>query len=134
MYTSGCPKNQKICWNRTGSPPPAGTKNAVLNCRSVNNIVIPPARTGSDNTNKNEVIRTDQMNKGMRNKVMPFGLILKIVTIILIEPRIEEAPAKCMLRIAKSTDGPACPFKLLSGGYKVQPVPAPSKKVDANNK
>jgi len=65
---------------------------------------------------------------------MPFGLILKIVTIILIEPKIEEAPAKCILRIARSTDGPACPFKLLNGGYKVQPVPAPSKKVEANSK
>ena len=106
----------------------------MLKLRSVNNIVIPPARTGNDNTSKNEVIRTDQMNKGMRNRVIPFGLMLKIVTIILIEPKIEEAPAKCMLKIAKSTEGPAWPFKLLSGGYKVQPVPAPSKKVEANSK
>jgi hypothetical protein len=39
-----------------------------------------------------------------------------MVTIILIEPRIEEAPAKCILKIAKSTDGPACPLIPLSGG------------------
>jgi hypothetical protein len=23
--TSGCPKNQKRCWNKIGSPPPAGS-------------------------------------------------------------------------------------------------------------
>jgi hypothetical protein len=33
--------------------------------------------------------------------------MLRIVTIILIEPNMEEAPAICMLKIAKSTDGPA---------------------------
>jgi hypothetical protein len=95
---------------------------------------MPPASTGRDNTNKNDVIRTDQINNGIRNNVIPFGRILKIVTIILIEPKIDEAPAKCMLKIAKSTEGPACPFKLLNGGYRVHPVPAPSRKVDANNK
>jgi hypothetical protein len=31
---------------------------------------------------------------------------LKIVTIKLIAPKIEEAPAKCKLKIAKSTEGP----------------------------
>jgi len=36
------------CWNRTGSPPPLGSKNEVLMFRSVNSIVIAPARTGSD--------------------------------------------------------------------------------------
>jgi len=24
-FTSGCPKNQKRCWNNIGSPPPAGS-------------------------------------------------------------------------------------------------------------
>jgi len=95
---------------------------------------MPPAKTGKDNTNKKEVISTDQINRGILKSVMPLGLILKIVTIILIEPKIEEAPAKCILKIAKSTDGPACPFKLLKGGYIVHPVPAPSKKVDASSK
>ena len=31
MYTSGWPKNQKMCWNITGSPPPAALVSA---CRS----------------------------------------------------------------------------------------------------
>lgn len=68
---------------------------------------MPPAKTGSDNTSKNEVIKTDQIKRGIRNNVIPLGRILKMVTIILIDPKIDEAPAKCMLRIAKSTDGPA---------------------------
>ena len=29
MYTSGWPKNQNICWNKTGSPPPAAVKKLV---------------------------------------------------------------------------------------------------------
>jgi hypothetical protein len=60
--------------------------------------------------------------------------MLRIVTIILIDPRIEEAPAKCILRIARSTEGPACPLRLDNGGYNVQPVPAPSRNVDANKR
>jgi hypothetical protein len=37
---------------------------------------------------------------------IPGHLIFKIVTIKLIAPRIEDAPAKCKLKIAKSTEGP----------------------------
>jgi hypothetical protein len=40
-------------------------------------------------------------------------------------PRIDEAPAKCREKIAKSTEGPACAIFLARGGYTVQPVPAP---------
>jgi hypothetical protein len=36
----------------------------------------------------------------------PGALILKIVTIKLIAPKIDAAPDKCKLKIAKSTDGP----------------------------
>jgi hypothetical protein len=32
--------------------------------------------------------------------------MLKIVTMKFIEPNIDEAPDKCKLKIAKSTDGP----------------------------
>jgi hypothetical protein len=34
MYTSGCPKNQNRCWNKTVSPPPEKSKTEVLKCRS----------------------------------------------------------------------------------------------------
>jgi hypothetical protein len=66
IYTSGCPKNQKRCWYNTGSPPPFGSKNAVLKFRSVSNIVIAPANTGNDNRSRKAVINTAQTNKGVR--------------------------------------------------------------------
>jgi hypothetical protein len=57
-----------------------------------------------------------------------------IVTIMFIDPKIEEAPAKCMLRIARSTDGPACDLIPLKGGYSVHPVPAASKNIELTSK
>ncbi len=67
--------------------------------------------------------------------VNPGARILKIVDIKFIAPKIEEAPDKCKLKIAKSTEGPECAWTLESGGYTVQPVPAPdSTKVELNNK
>jgi hypothetical protein len=51
--------------------------------------------------------------------------MLHIVTIKFAAPITEEKPAKCKLKIAKSTAGPECPKILESGGYKVQPVPTP---------
>jgi hypothetical protein len=77
-----------------------------LKLRSVNNIVIAPANTGKDNNNKNAVIRTDQTNNGILCINKPGALILNIVTIKLIAPKIDAAPDKCKLKIAKSTDGP----------------------------
>lgn len=42
----------------------------------------------------------------------------------------EEIPAKCKEKIAKSTDGPECATFLLNGGYTVHPVPAPEPDSD----
>jgi hypothetical protein len=47
------------------------------------------------------------------------------VVIKFTAPRIEDAPAKCKEKIARSTEGPAWAIFLASGGYTVQPVPAP---------
>jgi hypothetical protein len=67
--------------------------------------------------------------------VNPGALILKIVVIKLMAPKIEEAPDKWRLKIARSTEGPECACTLDKGGYKVHPVPAPaSTKVELNNK
>jgi len=67
--------------------------------------------------------------------VKPGTLILITVTIKLIAPKIEEAPAICKLKIAKSTDPPECACIELKGGYTVQPVPAPtSTAAEVNNK
>ena len=67
IYTSGWPKNQNKCWNRTGSPPPAGSKKEVLMLRSVNSIVIAPARTGKDNNRRITVNNTAHTNSGIRS-------------------------------------------------------------------
>ena len=51
--------------------------------------------------------------------------MLIIVVIKLTAPKIEEAPARCKLKIARSTEGPECAATLDRGGYTVHPVPAP---------
>lgn len=125
MYTSGCPKNQNRCWYRIGSPPPAGSKNDVLKFRSVSSMVIAPARTGSDRSRRIAVTRTDQTNRGMLSILVEADRILMIVVMKLTAPRIEEAPARCKLKIPMSTLGEE--WKTLSerGGYTVHPVPNP---------
>jgi hypothetical protein len=65
----------------------------VLKFRSINNIVIPPARTGRAKSNKIAVIRTDQTNRGIFSKFKLGARILIIVEIKLIAPKIEEIPA-----------------------------------------
>ena len=52
MYTSGCPKNQNICSNMTGSPPPAALKKLVLKKWSVSSMVTAPASTGMTAINR----------------------------------------------------------------------------------
>jgi len=89
-------------------------KKELLKFLSVNNIVIPAAKTGNDINNKNAVIKTAQTNKGIKFIFIPGTLILKIVTIKLIAPNIEEIPAKCKLNIAKSTE--ASEATALNGG------------------
>lgn len=71
---------------------------------SVSNIVIPAANTGKDINNKKAVINTAQVNKGIKFIFMPGTLILNIVTMKFIAPKIDEIPAKCELKMAKSTE------------------------------
>lgn len=78
----------------------------VLKLRSVSNIVIAPASTGNDNNNKKAVIKIAQGNKGIRVRYNPGTRILKIVVIKLIAPIKEATPAKCKLKMARSTEGP----------------------------
>jgi hypothetical protein len=55
------------------------------------------------------------------------------VVIKLTAPKIEDAPAKCKLKIAKSTEPPECASIPAKGGYTVQPVPAPTSTKDDDN-
>lgn len=94
MYTSGWPKNQKRCWNRSRSPPPSGEKKEVLKLRSVRSMVIAPANTGRAIRRRRTVMATDQANRGMRSRVIPGARAWKMVTRKLTAPAMEEAPAR----------------------------------------
>ena len=71
--------------------------------------MIAPARTGSDRSSRNTVTRIDQTNSGILCSVMPGARMLKIVVMKLIAPRIDEAPAMCSEKIARSIAGPGEP-------------------------
>jgi hypothetical protein len=57
-------------------------------------MVMAPANTGNDSNSKIAVTKTAQQNNGKRAIVIPRARMLIIVTIKLIAPAIEEAPAK----------------------------------------
>lgn len=90
-----------------GSPPPAGSKKVVFKFRSVNNIVIPAASTGSERSSNTAVTSTDHTNRGVWYCDIAGGFILIIVVIKLMAPRIEETPARCREKIVRSTEAPA---------------------------
>ena len=77
-----------------GSPPPAGSKNEVFIFRSVKSIVIAPAKTGRDRSNRIVVKIIDHTNRGVFDSIIDFGRILTAVEIKLIAPKIDEAPAR----------------------------------------
>jgi hypothetical protein len=76
----------------------------VLKFRSVKSIVIAPASTGRDKRRSTAVIKTDQTNNGVALSLIPSIRMLIIVVIKLIAPRIELTPARCSLKIVKSTE------------------------------
>lgn len=116
-----------------GSPPPEGSKNVVLKLRSVNNIVIAPAKTGNDNKRSIAVKNTAQTNNGILCMINFLERMLIIVVMKLTAPKIDDAPDKCKLKIARSTAAPEWATISLSGGYTVQPVPAPNSTREDNN-
>jgi hypothetical protein len=75
-----------------------------------------PANTGKESNNRIAVITTDQTNKGIRSNVIPSERILITVVIKFTAPKIEEIPAKCREKIAKSTEAPACAIPEERGG------------------
>jgi hypothetical protein len=90
-----------------GSPPPAGSKNDVFRLRSVSSIVIAPARTGRDRSSNRAVMAIDHTNRGIRSGFILFGFMLIVVVIKFTAPRIDDTPAKCKEKMARSTDAPA---------------------------
>ena len=69
-------------------------------------MVMAPANTGSDRSNKIAVINTDHTNRGIRTGLICSTRIFMIVVIKLMAPRMEDAPARCKEKIAISTDDP----------------------------
>ena len=78
--------------------------------------MIAPANTGKDNNNNIAVINTAQTNNGSLCKLIPLVLIFKTVVIKFIAPNREETPAKCKLKIAKSTEPPEWLWIEANGG------------------
>lgn len=66
----------------------------MLKFRSVNNIVMAPAKTGRDKSKRMAVIFTDQTKRGNRSNCIPRHRILIIVVIKFTAPKIDETPAK----------------------------------------
>lgn len=89
-----------------GSPPPAGSKNVVFKFRSVSSIVMAPANTGRDKSSKIAVRNTDHTKRGVRSHVIPGDRMLITVVIKLIAPKIDDTPARCRLKIVRSTEAP----------------------------
>ena len=72
------------------------------------------------------MIRILQTKRGITYRGIPGARILKMVTIKLIAPKIDDKPARWRLKIPKSTAGPECASIPLKGGYTVHPVPTPT--------
>jgi hypothetical protein len=65
-----------------------------------------PAKTGRESNNRTVVITIDHTNKGIRSKVIPLDRILITVVIKFTDPKIDETPARCKEKMAKSTEAP----------------------------
>lgn len=71
--------------------------------RSNSNIVMPPAKTGRLSTNKNAVTHILIKNRGILNQLSPLDFRLFKLHKKLTEPAIDLTPARCNLKITRST-------------------------------
>ena len=78
--------------------------------------MIAPARTGRDRRSNRAVMAIDHTNSGIRSGFILFGFMLIVVVIKFTAPRIDDTPAKCKEKMARSTDAPACAIPLARGG------------------
>lgn len=88
----------------------------MFRLRSVSSIVIAPARTGRESSKSRAVIPIDHTNSGIRSGFMLFGFMLIVVVMKFTAPRIDETPARCNEKIARSTEAPAWAIPLARGG------------------
>ena len=78
----------------TGSPPPAALKNEVPKNLSVSSIVTAPASTGIAAMSRNAVMSQVHTNSGMRSSVISGARMLRMVTMMLIAPMMDEMPIR----------------------------------------
>jgi len=78
--------------------------------------VIPPAKTGNLNNKSTAVITILQRNIGICLGAIRAGRMFTIVVIKFTAPRIEEIPAKCNLKMARSTENPLWKVLVAKGG------------------
>lgn len=97
--------------------------------------MIAPANTGNESNKRTAVMRTDHTNKGIESSVIEEDRMFRIVVMKLMAPKIEDTPAKCNLKIARSTEIPEWNRLPARGGYTVHPVPTPMPaKAEADSK
>jgi hypothetical protein len=77
-------------------------------------MVIAPASTGRASRISQAVTKIDHENSGTLKSVMPGARMFRKVVIMLIAPRIEDAPDRCTAKMARSIDMP--PSEVESGG------------------
>jgi hypothetical protein len=79
--------------------------------------VIAPANTGKVVNKRKAVTPNDQIIKGRRSILTTFVVREQIIVVMkLILPRIEEIPAICKLKMAKSTEIPEWNLESERGG------------------
>src|SRR5690606_11708192 len=91
--------------------------------RSVISMVMAPASTGRASRIIQAVTKIDQPNSGTLWMVIPGARMLRKVVIMLIAPRIDEAPDRWTANSARSIEKPDSLTE--SGGYSTQPTPEP---------
>ena len=69
-------------------------------------MVIAPASTGRASRISHAVTKIDHANSGTLKSVMPGARMFRNVVMMLIAPRIEEAPETCTAKMARSVDMP----------------------------
>jgi hypothetical protein len=91
-----------MCWNSTGSPPPAALKKLVPKCRSVSIMVTVPANTGITAISRKAVTSQVQQNSGIFISVMPGARMLSTVAMTLMAPMMDEMPIRCTAKMKTS--------------------------------
>src|SRR5260370_38728830 len=121
MYTSGCPKNQNRNCQSSGSEPSDVAKNVNPASRSKRSSTPATVRNGIASTSRNDVTSTLQVNRVMRENVMPGARSAKIVTIMFSAPKIDEKRGTVRLMSHRSWPWLGEYGSVESGTYEVPP-------------